>query len=521
MLEENGAQDLTEDADSTIPPSATDIDPAKVQEERRRRLAGSQDEELQWAHMKVVLRGEESKLSYIDARNAWKIADKFVLSEDNMLYFLGVSHRWSKQEKDETTPRLVIPTTMIQEVLQSCHDSLEGGHQEVVWTYHRVKNDYYWLGMYAAVERHVKSCPDCCLSKSKPQLRGYSPGTIMADHPFQIVSMDFVIPLPRSRRGNTALLLFQCSFTGFVMGKAMADTTALSVAQAFEECVYRRFGAPTLIRHDRDPRFMCEVFQAFAEMMQSRSRATLSYRPQANGQQERSVRTVMQSVRVYAEDPLQQDWGDRREAQRGTTDVETSEAGAEGGERAEEARLEPQRSLFKEGDRVWLYMERVKPGLVKKLAHLWHGPFRVKKRVEAFAYELELSDRSGYKFYPVVHVSRLKAVNEFEDRPRTQLAPGVTEEARLDFDEELLPEDSWEPDRLAGEYEVECILDDRTPLSTGTGRAVREFKVKRVGYDEPTSEPAANLSCGRPLYDYLRAKRQDQRLQMVQVADEN
>ncbi|OWZ07440.1 hypothetical protein PHMEG_00020166 [Phytophthora megakarya] len=43
-------------------------------------------------------------------------------------------------------------------------------------------------------------------------------------------------------------------------------------------------------------------------MMQSRSRATLSYRPQANGQQERSVKTVMKSVRVYAEDPLQQDW---------------------------------------------------------------------------------------------------------------------------------------------------------------------------------------------------------------------
>ncbi|GMF37367.1 unnamed protein product [Phytophthora lilii] len=46
MLEENAAQDLTEDANSTIPPSATDIDPAEVQEERRQRLASSQDEEL-------------------------------------------------------------------------------------------------------------------------------------------------------------------------------------------------------------------------------------------------------------------------------------------------------------------------------------------------------------------------------------------------------------------------------------------------------------------------------------------
>ncbi|KAG3096867.1 hypothetical protein PI125_g15854 [Phytophthora idaei] len=53
---------------------------------------------------------------------------------------------------------------------------------------------------------------------------------------------------------------------------------------------------------------MSEVFQAFAEMVQSRSRATLSYRRQTNGQQERSVKTIIQTIRVYAEDPIQQDW---------------------------------------------------------------------------------------------------------------------------------------------------------------------------------------------------------------------
>ncbi|KAE8880588.1 hypothetical protein PF005_g23779 [Phytophthora fragariae] len=378
----------------------------------------------------------------------------------------------------------------------------------------------------------------------------------------------------------------------------MSDTTALVVAQAFEECVYRRFGAPSLIRHDRDPRFMSEVFQAFAEMMQSRSRATLSYRPQANGQQERSVKTVMQSVRVYAEDPLQQDWdeiaeklifainnsqdGTRKETpfylvhgwdaqstlkamssslKRGSgrqsdalawrrevnrqQEIALSMAkeyqATEKARRAKEhnealGRQEkeslpslsgevdpnetPPRSLFAPGSRVWLYMERVKPGLTKKLAHRWHGPFRIKKKVEEFAYELELPNRSGYRFYPVVHVSRLKAVSEFGDQPKVRLASEVDEESRVDFDEELLPEDSWELDHPSGEYEVETILDDRTPLSTRTNRAVREFKVKWVGYEEPTWEPAANLSCGGHLYDYLRQERSDRRLQMAQTADE-
>ncbi|OWZ20755.1 hypothetical protein PHMEG_0004817 [Phytophthora megakarya] len=127
------------------------------------------------------------------------------------------------------------------------------------------------------------------------------------------------------------------------------------------------------------------------------------------------------------------------------------------------------RSLFKVGSRVWLY------------AHRWHGSFRVKRKVEEFAYELELPDRSGYRFYLVVHVSRLKTVDVLGDRPSARLTHDVNEASRLDFDEELLPEDSCEPDHVADEFEVEAILDDMTPLSTSTEQAVREFKVQWVG----------------------------------------
>ncbi|ETI54104.1 hypothetical protein L914_20477 [Phytophthora nicotianae] len=146
-------------------------------------------------------------------------------------------------------------------------------------------------------------------------------------------------------------------------------------------------------------------------------------------------------------------------------------------------------------------MERVKLELTKKLAHQWHGPFRSKRKVEEYAYiyELELHDRSGYRFYPVVHVSRLKAVSEFENRPTAGLTHVVSEESRLDFDKEILPEDSWEPDRLAGESGVKAILDDRMPTSTRTGRAVREFKIQWDDQDEPTWEPITNFSCGGTL----------------------
>ncbi|POM73445.1 Reverse transcriptase [Phytophthora palmivora] len=37
----------------------------------------------------------------------------------------------------------------------NCHNSVEGGHQGFVRTYYRVKSDYYWIGLYADVVRHV------------------------------------------------------------------------------------------------------------------------------------------------------------------------------------------------------------------------------------------------------------------------------------------------------------------------------------------------------------------------------
>ncbi|KAE8887515.1 hypothetical protein PF003_g28531 [Phytophthora fragariae] len=46
----------------------------------------------------MVLKGEEAQLGYRAAREAWKMADKFVLSEEGLLYFLGANRRWGENE---------------------------------------------------------------------------------------------------------------------------------------------------------------------------------------------------------------------------------------------------------------------------------------------------------------------------------------------------------------------------------------------------------------------------------------
>ncbi|GMG18449.1 unnamed protein product [Phytophthora fragariaefolia] len=200
-----GNQDIAElpvELGDVRTPDANDLDPLVIQAGRRQRISKAQDEELRWADLKAYLKGEFTQLSHRRAHNAGKVADEFVISEDGLLDRLNKAKRPEELGELGLTLRSVVPTTIVDEVLQNCHNSIEGGHQGIVRTYHRVKTDYYWTGLYADVVKHVQSCEDCSTSKSKPHLKGYSPGNVMSERPFHVVSMDFVIPLPRTRRAT-------------------------------------------------------------------------------------------------------------------------------------------------------------------------------------------------------------------------------------------------------------------------------------------------------------------------------
>ena len=43
------------------------------------------------------------------------------------------------------------------------------------------------------------------------------------------------------------------------------------------------------------------------------------------------------------------------------------------------------------GSQVWLYLDRVKEGCTPKLAHMWHGPFRVRELCGRYTVRLEVS----------------------------------------------------------------------------------------------------------------------------------
>uniref|UniRef100_H3H490 Uncharacterized protein n=1 Tax=Phytophthora ramorum TaxID=164328 RepID=H3H490_PHYRM len=446
-----------------------------VQRMRGERIIQAQNEEKWIIDLKAYLKGNVEALTAAEAKSCAKVANDYELDENDLLFYCPSAMQ--EEEDREEIAKLVVPETLQQDFL----------------------HHYY---------------ANCETGKGRPFVRGESPGNVQATYPFQIIAMDHIPSLPKSFKGNTELLIWVDLFSGYVIAKASASRTAQTIAENYEECVFRRFGASEAIRHDREPGFVSDFFRAFSRIVGQKQRATMAYRPQANGTAERMVQMLTRALKMYVADVNQQDWDEYAERLtfaintahdrvRGDTPFylihgwdprSTLEAALPVGSTRRRDR-EPKRWRFhmqsqyrrateqvnerlreaiqsrddehnqnvrsqeiEAGAQVWLYLDRVKEGYARKLAHMWHGLFRVVEMVGNHAARLETAG-TEYRLFPIVHVSKLKLVRSFPDRPT--LALTVVEGDRLDFDEAILPEDSWERSLGEDEYEVDRIVDVR------------------------------------------------------------
>ena len=112
----------------------------------------------------------------------------------------------------------------------------------------------------------------------------------------------------------------------------------------------------------------------------------------------------------------------------------------------------------------------------------------------------------------------MKLVQQLPDRPRNSLT--VAEEDRFDFDEALLPEDSWNCELEDDEFEAEKIVEVRSDRKTRFGRIHRQFKVYWKGYPDPSWVDEADLNCGAMLRDFERDRISQNKFRMMQSHEE-
>ena len=176
--------------------------------------------------------------------------------------------------------------------IQAYHDVLAYGHPGINRTRDLVAKYYWWPQLAKDVQEYVKGCTQCQQNKvnTRPQKAPLNPITLaIGALPFQTISMDFIVKLPELAGYNSILTITDHDCTKMLIAIPCREMiTAEGVAELFLRQIFPRFGMPSKIISDRDPRFVSKFMKELCRLMGITQNVSTAYHPRTDGQSERS-----------------------------------------------------------------------------------------------------------------------------------------------------------------------------------------------------------------------------------------
>ena len=388
--------------------------------------------------------------------------------------------------------QVVIPASLRHEILVACHDDPTAAHLGIFKTYEKVRSRYYWNGMYKDIEHWCKSCIDCAMKKI-PRGKHKAPLLpIPVDGAFDRVAMDILGPFPVSHDGNRYIIVFSDYYTRWPEAFALPSVEAPRLAELIVNEIVARHGAPRTLLSDRGPNFLASIVKEVSKIMNIRRTHTTAYHPQTDGLVERFNGTLAEGLSMYVS-THQKDW-DRhlpmilfayRVSPSATTgespiyllygreprlpidtalllpddnlsssvrelrarivrNLEEAEQIIKSNTELAQQRMKShydQRSAeapYDIGAKVWVYTPKTRKGLLKKLTHHYHGPYRIVSKLSPVHFKFRTLDNRPVSV--PVHANRLKPCYDATDRP---IVPPASEIDDLHLNDVDLPEESF------------------------------------------------------------------------------
>lgn len=115
-----------------------------------------------------------------------------------------------------------------------------------------------WIGKIAG---RVRSCRLCSLSKPAQNTQLGLLASEVAERTMDKGFIDYVGPFPRSKRGNSMLLVCVDAFSKFVWLLPLGKATAHSTIQALKTSIFQHFGFPKITVSDNGSQFTSHMFK--------------------------------------------------------------------------------------------------------------------------------------------------------------------------------------------------------------------------------------------------------------------
>jgi hypothetical protein len=432
----------------------------------------------------------------------------------------------------DSCERLCIPSKAHKLVLMAAHD--HKGHPGIQRTQDRLRRTVYIPRLKALVESYVLACPICKASKEERHLPyGQLHPITTPSQPFSVITIDFIVSLPKSPKGYDALMVIVDKFTKAVkLLPGKTTYTAIDWARKYFKRVYPSWGLPQVIISDRDSKFTSEFWTYLFTRAQVRLGITAAYHPAADGQTERFnavIETMFRCMLCQLPDetiwerlvpdvehllmtsvsdstkktpfellygvPARSEFMPAPPTRMGTADEFINDR--------ERIRAEAADALQYAQGRMAFYFDRKhKPVELKKYAYIrltrkpGHvgyslegssclspvkmGPFRIIRRVGNLAYELDLPQ--DLHIHPVVSVVHLEQAPD--DPWHRQTATTIPDEVH----------------KLSLPFEVEAIREKRLlPIRKGSKRRIWHYLVKWRDIVEPSWQPMTIIAAQAPL----------------------